>query len=245
MGLFALVGWIAEWLLLRHAIYGDQGLTFLGWPSLAAIFGIIFLCFFFLINRNRIVSLILDLLIFGAYIFIMPKDIYVALGGVIFLIFLLLFEYRLAREEKGRADFSIRRVMSGSITLTVYGLLLLVGLNVYYSTLVDFKANPEAYYDRLEVVVAKNAQRFVQPSDQIVPEVVAAQTVDRIKESVKGYERYFPAIFTLIVTGTLLTFAFLVRWAAMIVGWLVFRLLVMTGFFKLHRVPVEVEKLEV
>jgi len=45
------------------------------------------------------------------------------------------------------------------------------------------------------------------------------------------------------VTALLWTFAFLVRWLAMLVGWLIFRLLLLVGFFKIEKVQVEVEKL--
>jgi len=252
MGVLAAASWIVDWLLLKEVIYQNQTIIFVGWPSLATILGITFLTFFFLINRNRVVSLILDIIIVGAYMLIMPMVPIVLIGGGIFLVFLQLFEQRLAHEEKSRTDFSIRRVMSGSITLTVYGLLLLIGLNVYYNTQVDFKANPDFYYDKVAVAatktvpyVTKNIKELSDEQKRELSHKVASDVVDRIKVSAAGYQEYFPFLFAIIVTGTLLTFAFLLRWAAMIVAFLIFRFLLFIKFFKLHKVPVEVEKLEV
>ena len=257
LGLMAAGAWIGDWILLKQTIYQDHSLTFIGWPSLATVLGITFLTFFFLTNKNRLVSLVFDIIIFAAYVIIMPKEVYVILGGIIFLVFLILFEQRLASEEKSRLDFSIRRVMMGSISLTIYSLLLLIGLNVYYNTQTDFGANPDAYYEKLEVAARKAADRTVpyytsvfdqQLTDeqkQQMSDVVAKEAIDKIKESSGPYQQYFPFILAVIVMGLLSTFAFLLRWATVIVSWLIFRLLVAVKFFKLEKEMVEVEKLEV
>lgn len=286
MGLLAAISWIAGWYFLKLVIYQDQTPAFITGLFFATILGITFLTFFLLINKNRTITFTLDIIILAAYIFLMPKDLYVILGGVIFFIFLFLFEQRLEAEEKSRVDFSFRRVMSSSITVTVYALLLLIGFNVYYSTQTDFKADPDAYYRKLghaaastvpyftknlpggvdfnqtfgefaqqqagstnPTVINQYKQQFQQQfsvaafDNETLSDVFAQVAVDKIKQSTAGFEKYFPFIFAIIVTALLWTFAFLVRWAAMVVGWVIFRLFLLGGFFKLGKVQVEVEKL--
>ncbi|MBX4187038.1 MAG: hypothetical protein KW802_02130 [Candidatus Doudnabacteria bacterium] len=257
MGLLAAITWIADWLLLERNIYQNHSLAFIGWPSIATILGITFLTFFFVTNRNRLLSLILDGVIVIGYLVIMPKAWYVLLAGVIFLIFLQLFEHRLAEEGKSRLDFSIRRVMMHSISLTIYALLLLIGLNVYHSTRLDFNANQDAYYERLEKAAAAAANRTVpyisktlnapvsDEQSHEIAEILAHDTVDNIRQSSGAYQQYFPLILAIIVTGLLSTFAFLLRWATVVVSWIIFKILVATGFFKLEKEMVEVEKLTI
>ena len=257
LGFLAVGAWIANWILLKQTIYQGESLIFMGWPSLATILGITFLTFFLLTNKNRIVSLILDLLILAGYIIVMPKSLYVILGGVIFFGFLILFEQRLASEEKSRLDFSIRRVMMGSISLTIYALLLLIGLNVYYNTQTDFTNNPDAYYVKLELAARRVADRTVpyytkafdqqlnEAQKQQMSDLVAKEAVDKIKESAGSYQQYLPFILAIIVIGLLSSFAFLLRWATVIVSWGIFRILVAVKFFKLEKEMVEVQKLTI
>jgi hypothetical protein len=250
LGILAAGSWIAAWMLLKEIIYQNKSLIFIGWPSLAVILGIIFLTFFFLVNKNRIISAVLNSIIFLGYLAVMPKEFYVILGGAVLLVFLWLFEQRLTSEEKSRLDFSIRRVMSGSMSVIVYPLLLLIGLNIYYNTQVDFKSNPDAYYQKLADAAAKTAPYVTQSFNQLTPQQkqdlanqVASQAVNQIKQSASGYQQYFPFLFALIVTATLWTFAFILRWAALIVGWILFRILAAAGFFRLEPQMVEVQKL--
>ncbi len=288
MGFLAAVSWIVNWFFLKQVIYQNQVVGLVLGLFLAMIFGIIFLTFFLLINKDRTTTVILDVIIFAGYLVLMPKDLYVILGGVIFFIFLFLFEHRLEAEEKSRLDFSLRRVMSSSITVTVYALLLLIGFNVYHNTQADFKADPDAYYRKLGHAAAQSVPYFTkslpsgvdfnQSFDQFarqqagssnpsvvnqykqafeqqfaitasgntsMSDVFGQVAVDKIKQSTAGFERYFPFIFAIIVTALLWTFAFLVRWAAMVMGWIIFRILLSLGFFKLEKEMVEVEKLNV
>ncbi len=257
MGVLAAAAWIADWILLKQSIYQGQSLTFVGWPTLATVLGITFLTFFFLINRNRIISLIVDVIIFAGYLTIMPKDFYVILGGGLFLVFLVLFEQRLIADEKSRQDFSVRRVMAGSISLTIYSLLLLIGLNVYHNTQTDLKNNPELYYAKLEQASIKAANRTVpyitqnfdeqltDEQEQQISDMLARDAVNKINQSATQYEQFFPLILAVIVVGLLSTFSFLLRWATIFISWVIFRVLVLIGFFKLEKTMVEVQKLSV
>lgn len=252
MGAMAVAAWIADWILIKQSIYNNQSLIFFGWPSLTTIVAIVLLTFFFLINRNRVTSLIVDSIIFIAYLVIMPREFYVVLGGAIFLVFLLLFEQRIRMESKSTVDFSLRRTMSGSISLVLYALLILIGFNIFYDIQTDFKANPDAYYDKLTVAATKTVpyvtQSFPEIPEHLKQEVAKQQAVDavgRIKVAASGYQDYFPLIFAIIVTGLLLTFAFLIRWASIVVGWLIFKAFLWVGFFKLHPQTVEVQKLDI
>ncbi len=252
MGILAAAAWIADWVLIKQAIYQNQPLTFLPYPLAATILGITFLTFFFLINRNRIVSVILDVIIVGGYIAIMPKDFYVMLGAAIFLIFLIVSEQRLLADRKSQIDFSLRRTMGGALTLTVYAIVLLTGFNIYYNTQTDFKANPNFYYERIAKAANKTVpyvtdefEGLSNEQKQALSQQLANEAVEKIKETAEGYQKYFPFIFAIIVTALLLTFSFLFRWTTMIVSWLIFRLLLMTRFFKITPEMVEVQKLDI
>jgi len=288
MGILAGGSWIADWFLLEKIIYHSQTLSLILWQFAVTILGIIFLTFFLLVNKNKIVSAVLNLVIFAAYILIFPKELYAILGGIVFLGLLFLFEQRLGVEEKSRLNFSLRRVMSESVTVTIYALLLLVGFNVYNSIQADFKTNPDAYYQKLgqaavatvpyltkalpghvdmnqtfdqfastqagtdnPSVIDQYKQQFLNQfavkasGNETLSDIFAQVAVDKIKQSVGGYERYFPFLFAISVTALLWTFAFLVRWASMIFGLIIYRILLAVGFFKIEKVQVEVEKLMV
>jgi ABC-type transport system involved in cytochrome bd biosynthesis fused ATPase/permease subunit len=76
-------------------------------------------------------------------------------------------------------------------------------------------------------------------------DVFAQIATDKIKQATANYKDYFPFVFAIIITGLLLTFAFLLNWATQIVCWLLFKLLLAIKFFKLTKVQIEVEKLDV
>jgi hypothetical protein len=249
IGVLAAAAWIADWLALRQIIYQNQPLTFFGCPALATALGIIFLTFFFLVNKNRLAAAILETVIFLGYLLVMPKNIFMIIGGVIFLVFLPVFELRLRSEEKNRVDFSIRRVMSGSITILIYALLLLIGFNLYYNSREDFRANPDAYYQKLGRTASKSVPYFTKDlppqTARAITDQAGSVAVERIKQSAAAYERYFPLIFTVIAIALLGTFSFLLRWASLAAGFLIFKFLAMIGFFKLEPEMVEVKKLNI
>lgn len=250
MGLLSAISWIVAWILLNQIIYNGKTLSYFGWPSLAIVSGITFLTFFFLTNKNRIIALVLDAVIVIGYLIVMPRDFYPILAGGIFLIFLFLFEQRFASEEKSRADFSLRRIMSGSIAVIIYPLLFLIGFNIYHHSKQDFAANPEIYYHKLEQTAIKTVPFVIKKFEglsidqkQALEQQLAAEAVTKVRQYAEGYQNYFPFLFAIMITGLLWTFAFILRWAAQIVAWIIFRILLLAGFFKLDRVLVEVEKL--
>ena len=288
VGVLAAIAFLVDWILIKLVIYQDPVLAFWAWPVLATILGIVFLTFFFLLNKNYLVSSGLALVIFLGYVWVFPKNLYVILGGIIFLIFILLFKIRLQQESKNTLDFSIRRVLSRSVSVIMYALLLLIGFNVYYNTQEDFKSNPDAYYSKLGQAAARTVPYFtkalpedvdfshtldqfaieqVQSNDpqlielyknqfsrqfsinasgnQTLTDIFAQVVVDKIKKSAQGYEPYFPFIFAIIVTGLLWSFAFVVRWLTVGVGWVIFWIFLAFGFFKLEKEMVEVEKLSI
>jgi len=250
LGILSVVAWVADWFYLNRMIYENQPLNYASLPALITVLAIAFTTFFLLTNRNRIISAVHNALIFFGYLFIVPKDVFVILGGAVFLIFLWLFEMRLLSEEKSRQDFSIRRTMGGSVNVIIYPLLLLIGLNVYYNTLVDFKDNQENYYNRLALTISKTAPYVTENFEGLSAEQkrqltaeVTIKAVDQIKKSASAYQKYFPFLFALIVTVTLGTFAFILRWVTLIISWALFSILAATGFFKLETELVEVKKL--
>lgn len=102
-----------------------------------------------------------------------------------------------------------------------------------------------------EILVNEAKEEFFQQfdlrvaGDRKLAEIMVEVAVDRIKQTAKDYEPFFPLIFTLIVLAFLRLFGFIFKWLTMAVAWFTFRILLRTGFFKLNKVPVEVEKLEI
>ncbi|MEJ0021563.1 MAG: hypothetical protein WDN47_03180 [Candidatus Doudnabacteria bacterium] len=289
LALISIAFWVLDWVLLNQAIYHGKPPIFWVWFVLTTLFGISFLTFFLLTNRNHMIRVIVPILIVAGYVVLMPKDVIVILGGAIFLLLMFFYEWRIRSEEKNSVDFSMRRVISNSVSVMIYAILLLIGCNVYYNTQADFKANPDAYYERLGQAAAKTVPYFTKdlptgvdfnqtldqflssqaqttnPSiikqyrdnffnqfqikavsgNQTLADVFAQIATDKIKQATANYQNYFPFVFAIIVTGLLLTFAFLLNWATQIVCWLLYKILLALKFFKLTKVEIEVEKLDI
>lgn len=80
---------------------------------------------------------------------------------------------------------------------------------------------------------------------ETLAEVFAQVASDQIKEIASKYENLFPLIFTIIVVALLRTFAFIFNWVAIFVSWLIFKVLLAIKFFRISKVTVEVDKLEI
>ncbi|MEO8065452.1 MAG: hypothetical protein ABI643_01180 [Candidatus Doudnabacteria bacterium] len=289
LGLVSVVLWTADWFLLRQGIIDGKSPIFWLWAVLASITAISFLTFFYLTNKSRRTALVVEILTIAGYVLVMPKDPAVILGGGLFLILMFLFEWRIRSEEKNSVDFSMRRVISNSVSVMIYAILLLIGCIVYYNTQADFLANPDAYYQRLGQAAAKTVPYFTKdlpagvdfnqtldqflsnqakttnPSvirqyradffkqfqikavsgNQSLADVFAQIATDKLRQASLNYEGYFPFVFAIIVTGLLLTFAFLLNWTTQLICWVLFRILLAVKFFKLAKIQVEVERLTV
>jgi hypothetical protein len=252
LGFLSLMAWSFDWFLINQIISQNQSLPILGWTFLLTAVAIAFTTFFHLVNPAKILWLVYDAVLLVGYIAIMPKNIYVVLGGVIFTALILAFEYRIRSEEKSRQDFSIQKIASASISLIVYGLLLLLGFNVYYNVQTSFDKNPNAYYDKLSQAAGKTVPYFTQglnvnglseTDKQELTTTIADQAVNRIENSLQGQQQYIPFVFAIIITAFLWTFSFLLRWFAVVIMWILFEILKGFGFFRLEKVMVEVKKL--
>ena len=285
-GKFVKIGFLAAttvvlflltWWFINLLIYEQMRLVFwLGAVVLMAL-SISALTFFTLTASNRRWFWLINGVILAGYIGIFPKDIYVIAGGLVFFLLGLLFEQRVKAEENSRADFSIRRVMSTSITTIIYGFLLLLAFNIYYNTSADFKKNPDAFYDRLGNSTAAGVEKidlnqtldqfltkqgvkderekqeiqrevlrqlgFSSQNNEPLSVIVSRAFTAKIKQAARPYEKLFPLIFTLVMIALLRTFAFLFRWLTVFLTWIWFRFLLRVKFFKIEKVPVEVNKL--
>ncbi len=244
-----------DWLLIQAALTGDHNLTFWIWPALASALAISFVTLFSLVNYNRLYVAGLTILTFAGYIYVFPKHYLVLLGGLGFAVLMVWFEQRIRSEEKSRQHFSIRSVSAGSTSVMIYAFLILLGLNIYYNTSADFKANPDAFYEVLGRSVAKSAGYLSaevptfsflgEDQRQILVEATAQFATDRVRQSAEGFQPLFPLIFTLVIIALLKTFAFIFRWLAILFTWIIFKVLLAMKFFRLQKVPVEVETLEI
>jgi hypothetical protein len=241
LAVLALIAWAADWYVISLIVGQTKPFSLLSLVGLITILAIAFTIFFHLANFHRIYASGFDALVYITYLLLMPKNEYVILGGALFTLMLVLFDYRIRSEEKSRQDFSILKIGSASVSLIVYGLLLLLGFNIYYNVQTNLKNNPNLYYEQLATVINKTAPYVINQPQLVEP--VTSLAVASAKQWVNRYQQYIPFVFALIITGLLWTFAFLIRWAAIIVSWLLFQFFLSVGFFRLEPVQVEVKKL--
>jgi hypothetical protein len=288
----------ATWYVLHYALTVSSNTLNWIYLALVAAAGISVTTFFLLINKSRYIAELLIVLSAASYFFLSPHNLYVWIGGLIFALFALWYEERLRREVTSRIDFSVTRVIGGSVSILIYAILILLGFNIYNKVSADFKANPDKYYNRLGQQAAKTVPYFTKAlpnnvdlnqslgsyleqeaktnpgykqasnfekqiilnevkqsfesqfqvtasnNDSLVS-IMTQVVVGKIRQIVEPYQDYIPIIFTILIVGVLYTFAFLIRWIVLIISWLLFELLKSVGFFKLIKVQVEVEKLEI
>jgi len=295
----ALCAWVLVWMLTNRILVFDLGWENWLLPSLVSVMAITFSALFAMVVYRQSWFLVLNGLIFLAYLVLFPKNEYVYLGGVMFFLLNFMFFNRIKSEEKSRADFSFRRTLDPGLTIIIWAVLILLGFNIYYQTAKSFERNPQEFYDRLSQSVSRNVSRSTaiatgeydlnQTIDEYlirqaekqsaefskIPEqqqreflaearkqfyqqyglqessgnvtlvsIVSQYMTQSIQDSARKYEKYFPLIFTLIILALLRTFAFIYRWAILFISWFIFRILLGSRFFKLHKVPVMVEKLD-
>ncbi len=143
------------WWLIQGTLYGHQPLIHWVWVGLAAMVWCSFAGYFAITNPYRWAFIAANAWSLVAYILIMPKDLYVTLGGVVFFILSFLFQQRIASEEKNQLHFSIRRSISASILLATYGFMAVIGFNVYHYSSEDFQKDPKKYYSKVSETAVK------------------------------------------------------------------------------------------
>jgi len=286
------------WTLASAGFSDGQGLAFWMYPSLAAALSLVFLTLLSIVNPHRYLLWGVNLVVLAWYFLVFPKDWFVLNGGVLFFILTFLFESRIHEDEKSRADFSFYRILRYSLPVMVYGLLLIVGVNVYAKTKVEFENNPQAFYNQIGLYAARGLEQVPsglgnfdpdQSFDEFVVEqakrenpeivkappsiqeqgiaevkrqleerfninvegnpllgqVVAGAVSGKIEEGSEKYHKFFPLIFALIAVALLRTLAFVFVWVTYALGSIIFRLLKLFGFFRITKVQVEVNKLEI
>ena len=155
MGIIATSLLIADWFVIREVLFGPAGGTYWIYPVTITAFWIVAISFFAIINPNRVIFFIFNTAGFIAYLAIMPKDIYIFLGGLIFFFLSLLFQRRLQSEEKSQLNFSIRRTLGNTQWVITYALLILVGFMIYTNVQSDFRSDTKAFYHKVAEVVVK------------------------------------------------------------------------------------------
>lgn len=298
LSIVAIVSFGATWQLLALGFAQGSSLLFWIYPGITASLGVVFLTFLAVVNRNIFLWVATGLAIFGWYLAVMPKNWYVAIGGILFCFATFLFVNRIKHDEKSRADFSMSRVVRSSIAVIVYGLLAIVAFNIYAEAQVAFKKNPKQFYNqighyaargleyvpaslgdfnpdqRFDDFVFKQAQRqnpdlaeipaverksilagvkqqlldqfHIQVVDNpLLGQVVAGAVSQKVEDGGKAYEKFFPAIFAVIVFSLLRTVAFVFVWLTMFLSWLIFRFLLLVKFFRIEKVQVEINKLQI
>lgn len=277
----------ATWILMQKALTIPVNPVYWIYAGIAAAFAVSITTLFLLVKKSRGLGFLLILLSAGVYVAVSPRNVYVWLGGVVFALFALWYESKIAREANSRLDFSLTSVVNATTSILIYGILLLLGFNIYYTVSADFRNNPDKYYDRLGVQAARtipylsraipDSANLNQPlseyfehqaaekqiltdqareeferefeisasGDQTLSQIMAQVAVNKIRQAAQPFQAYLPLIFAILVVGLLYTFAFLIRWAILLISWVLFRALLAGGFFKLEKVKVEVEKLTI
>lgn len=298
LALLAVLSFAVTWQLLGEGFQNSLNLAFWVWPSLSAALAVTFLALLNVANRTKWLVWVTPVLILAIYLLIMPKNLLVALGGVLFFLLCLWFERRIKHDETARIDFLFSRVMRDSLTIMVYALLLVIGFNVYVKAQESLQKNPQQLYNRIgnyavqglqyvpsnlgdfnpdqrfDEFVLKQAERqdpgFAQApvaqkeilADQVksaleqkfnlkisgnplLSDVVAGWVSEKVHSAASSYQNSFPLIFAVIVAVLLRGLAFVFVWLTIFVSWLVFKLLLAVKFFKIEKVQVEVDKLQI
>lgn len=140
---------VLDWWLFKEALFGGRPVAFWLWPILITAVWISSASFFALVNPDRLTFFIFNVISLLAYLAIMPRNLYIFAGGVLFFLLSLLFQRRIQGEEKNQLNFSIRRTMGNSQAVITYAFLVLVGFMVYSNINDDFKSNPDEFYRKL------------------------------------------------------------------------------------------------
>lgn len=294
----AIICFAAAWQTLSTGFLRSHELAFWAIPLFLASMGTAFLTLLVMVGSVSWLFIATNLGILLGYVIAMPKNPYVMLGGVIFFLLSFLFEHRIESDEKSRADFSLHRVIHSSVNVMVYGLLILVGFNIYAKLHQEFQNNPQNFYNQIghyaaegldyvpsglgnfdpnqrfdefvAMEAAKQDPAFQQASpgekavltgqvrqgledrfhlqvsgNPVLGDVVAGWVSEKVQATASSYQRFFPAIFAILIIVFLRWFAFLFVWLTMLVSWLAFRLLLSLNFLRIVKVQVEVDKLQI
>ncbi|HTL39375.1 MAG TPA: hypothetical protein VL306_00995 [Methylomirabilota bacterium] len=298
LSLLSIIGFALTWQFFAVGLTSHHTLIFWLYPVLSAAVGVSFLALVSVVDVNKYLFWGVNLAILVIYLWLLPKENAVYLGGLFFFGLAFLFERHIRSDEHARANFSIRRIVSGSINLMVYALLIVLGFNIYAGLKTSFEKNPDAVYEqighyaasglnyvpdtvgdfnpnqRFDDFVAKQAEaqdpsiKQAPPSIQeqviaefkkqleqkfnlkvsgnpLLGEVVAGAVAEKIKDGSQSYHNFFPVIFAVFIVILLRSITFLFVWLTEIVCWAIYRILLATGFFRIEKVQVEVDKLQI
>jgi hypothetical protein len=112
----------------------------------------------------------------------------------------------------------------------------------------SFASVPEAA--KFQVMAGVREQLISQFNIQVsgnplLGDVVAGVVAEKVQQAAVSYQNFFPAIFAVIVAALLRTLAFVFIWLTMGLSWLIFQLLLLVRFFRIEKVQVEVNKLQI
>ena len=176
LGFVSLALSLLNWWLIHAALYDHKPLLFWGWAVGTMVLWTSVVYLFVLVNPYRWAFWLINVWSLAVYLALMPRNIYVAAGGVGFFLLSMFYERWIRSEEKNQINFSVRRTIGSSVVVANYAFLLLVGLNIYYNTDQDFKNNPQRFYDKLGETAASSIP-FV--SKNLVPGADLNQSLDQ------------------------------------------------------------------
>lgn len=160
LGILSFVTQSIIWIWLKHAFTNHASPSEWIWLSVFVAFSIVLTSFFFLVSHNRLISGALIVASLIVYILVSPIDVWVITGGILFALLSWMYEYRLQKEYEGRSDFRLTRVISSTVSIIIYGLLILFGLNIYHSVAISFRNNPDQFYNQLGEKAAHTVPYF-------------------------------------------------------------------------------------
>lgn len=147
---------VLDWWLFRTTLLGGVTAGFWIWPAVVTGLWIVFVSFFALVNPDKWAFFTFNAIGLVAYLFLMPRDIYIFIGGAVFFLLSLWFQVRIQDEEKNQLNFSIRRTLGNSQVLITYGILIMLGFLIYANVRDDFKRDPDAFYHQLAQSVVRS-----------------------------------------------------------------------------------------
>lgn len=112
----------------------------------------------------------------------------------------------------------------------------------------EIESAPQSIQEQaLNEVRRQLAERFnVQVvGNPLLGQVVAGAVSEKVEQSSSSYQKFFPIIFAIIVIALLRALSFVFIWLVYLVSWMVFKILQAFRFFRVEKVQIEVNKLQV
>lgn len=166
LGLLSSALLVLNWWMLSESMFGGRQPSFWAYTAGVSAVWVAVVSIFALTRPDKFTFFIFNAIGLITYLVIMPRDIYVFIGGVIFFLLNLFFQGRVQGEETNQLNFSIRRTLGNSQIIITYAFLILLGFVVYSSVSEDFNRDRDQYYRKLGETAVSGVPLLAQDRSQ-------------------------------------------------------------------------------